>query len=158
MVEGQALQRRNRRETRCRSLASSRKRSASPRKPAEAIRMAMPGYVAPFRPPGPKACPTTILTARSNVAPARGLRAANFEEIIYEGYGRAGSIIVEAATDNKNRTAAEVRSIFSKNNGNLGSAGSVSYMFHKRGRSWFYAMQLTKIASWKLPWRPGPRS
>jgi len=43
-------------------------------------------------------------------------------------------LIVEAATDNKNRTAAEIRSIFSKNNGNLASAGSVSYMFHRKGR------------------------
>ncbi|PYL96440.1 MAG: YebC/PmpR family DNA-binding transcriptional regulator, partial [Verrucomicrobia bacterium] len=58
-----------------------------------------------------------------------------FEEIIYEGYGPGGvAIIVEAATDNKNRTAAEVRSIFTKNNGNLGSAGSVSYMFHRKGQ------------------------
>src|SRR5262249_58586986 len=64
-----------------------------------------------------------------------GVDAANYEEIIYEGYGPGGvAIIVEAATDNKNRTAAEVRSIFTKNNGNLGSAGSVSYMFHKKGR------------------------
>jgi len=64
-----------------------------------------------------------------------GVEAVNFEEIIYEGYGPGGvAIIVETATDNKNRTAAEVRSIFTKNNGNLGSAGSVSYMFHKKGQ------------------------
>src|SRR5438045_9758313 len=64
-----------------------------------------------------------------------GVEAANFEEIIYEGYGPGGvAIIVEAATDNKNRTAAEVRSIFTKNNGNLGSSGSVSYMFHRKGQ------------------------
>src|ERR1700747_724119 len=64
-----------------------------------------------------------------------GIDAANYEEIIYEGYGPGGvAIIVEAATDNKNRTAAEVRSIFTKNNGNLGSAGSVSYMFHRKGQ------------------------
>ena len=64
-----------------------------------------------------------------------GVEGANFEEIIYEGYGPGGvAIIVEAATDNKNRTAAEVRSIFTKNHGNLGSAGSVSYMFHKKGQ------------------------
>src|SRR5437879_11550219 len=65
----------------------------------------------------------------------QGVDAANFEEITYEGYGPGGvAIIVEAATDNKNRTAAEIRSIFAKNNGNLGSAGSVSYMFHKKGQ------------------------
>src|SRR5207244_6965480 len=64
-----------------------------------------------------------------------GIEAANFEEIIYEGYAPGGvAIIVEAATDNKNRTAAEVRSIFTKNNGNLASAGSVSYMFHRKGQ------------------------
>ncbi len=44
------------------------------------------------------------------------------------------AVIVEAATDNKNRTAAEIRRIFSKNDGNLGTSGSVSYMFHKKGR------------------------
>jgi YebC/PmpR family DNA-binding regulatory protein len=44
------------------------------------------------------------------------------------------AVIVEAATDNKNRTAAEIRSIFSKNHGNLATSGSVSYMFHKKGR------------------------
>src|SRR5438876_954392 len=61
--------------------------------------------------------------------------AVHFDEIIYEGYGPGGvALIVEAATDNKNRTAAEVRSIFSKSNGNLASAGSVSYMFHKKGQ------------------------
>jgi YebC/PmpR family DNA-binding regulatory protein len=64
-----------------------------------------------------------------------GMDAQNFEEIVYEGYAPGGvAVIVEAATDNKNRTAAEIRSIFSKNNGNLASSGSVSYMFHKKGQ------------------------
>jgi len=64
-----------------------------------------------------------------------GSEAAHFEEIIYEGYGPGGvALIVEAATDNKNRTAADIRSIFTKNNGNLGSTGSVSYMFHRKGQ------------------------
>jgi len=64
-----------------------------------------------------------------------GVDAQNFEEIVYEGYGPGGvAVIVEAATDNKNRTAAEIRSIFTKNNGNLASSGSVSYMFHKKGQ------------------------
>jgi YebC/PmpR family DNA-binding regulatory protein len=44
------------------------------------------------------------------------------------------AVIVEAATDNKNRTAAEIRSIFTKNHGNLASTGSVSYMFHRKGQ------------------------
>src|SRR3982751_4615113 len=59
-----------------------------------------------------------------------GNDGTHFDEIVYEGYGPGGvAVIVEAATDNKNRTAAEIRSIFTKNNGNLGSAGRVSYMF-----------------------------
>ena len=61
--------------------------------------------------------------------------AAHIEEIVYEGYAPGGvAVIVEAATDNKNRTAAEIRSIFSKHDGNLATSGSVSYMFHKKGR------------------------
>jgi YebC/PmpR family DNA-binding regulatory protein len=64
-----------------------------------------------------------------------GIDAQSFEEIVYEGYAPGGvAVIVEAATDNKNRTAAEIRSIFSKNSGNLASSGSVSYMFHKKGQ------------------------
>src|SRR4051794_24223448 len=63
-----------------------------------------------------------------------GAEATHFDEIVYEGYAPGGvAIIVEAATDNRNRTAAEVRSIFTRNNGNLASSGSVSYMFHKKG-------------------------
>jgi YebC/PmpR family DNA-binding regulatory protein len=64
-----------------------------------------------------------------------GTDAQHFEEIVYEGYGPGGvAVIVEAATDNKNRTAAEIRSIFTKNEGNLATSGSVSYMFHKKGQ------------------------
>ena len=64
-----------------------------------------------------------------------GSEAQHFDEIVYEGYGPGGvAVIVEAATDNKNRTAAEIRSIFTKNDGNLASSGSVSYMFHKKGQ------------------------
>src|SRR6266480_4152675 len=64
-----------------------------------------------------------------------GNEAARFDEIVYEGYAPGGvAVIVEAATDNKNRTAAEIRRIFSKNDGNLATSGSVSYMFHKKGR------------------------
>ena len=62
------------------------------------------------------------------------LSATAIEEIIYEGYGCDGiAIIVEAATDNKNRTAADLRTIFGKNGGNLAASGSVSYMFHRKG-------------------------
>ena len=58
----------------------------------------------------------------------------NFEEVRYEGYGPGGSaIIVEALTDNRNRTATAVRTAFSKNGGNLGETGSVSFMFDRVG-------------------------
>lgn len=58
----------------------------------------------------------------------------NYEEITYEGYGPNGvAVIVEAATDNKNRTAADVRHVFDKAGGNLGTSGCVSYMFNKKG-------------------------
>ena len=59
---------------------------------------------------------------------------ASYEEITYEGYGPNGvALIVEANTDNKNRTAADVRHIFDKFGGNLGTTGCVSYMFEKKG-------------------------
>lgn len=57
-----------------------------------------------------------------------------YEEITYEGYGPNGvAVIVEASTDNKNRTAADVRHVFDKAGGNLGTSGCVSYMFEKKG-------------------------
>ncbi len=59
---------------------------------------------------------------------------SNYEEVRYEGYGPAGvAIIVEALTNNKNRTAAEIRSTFSKFGGNLGESGSVSFGFNRLG-------------------------
>lgn len=60
--------------------------------------------------------------------------AANYEEITYEGYGPNGvAIIIEAMTDNRNRTAGDVRHILDKFGGNLGTTGSVSWMFDKKG-------------------------
>ncbi|WP_143463270.1 YebC/PmpR family DNA-binding transcriptional regulator [Levilactobacillus enshiensis] len=65
---------------------------------------------------------------------ASGVGGAKFEEITYEGYGPAGTaIMVAALTDNKNRTAAAVRSAFTHHGGALGAAGSVSYMFDRKG-------------------------
>ncbi len=59
---------------------------------------------------------------------------AVYEEITYEGYGPCGvAVIVNANTDNKNRTAADVRHVFDKSGGNLGTNGCVSYMFNKKG-------------------------
>ena len=58
----------------------------------------------------------------------------NYEEIVYEGYGPNGvAVIVEASTDNRNRTAADVRHVFDRAGGNLGTTGCVSYMFNKKG-------------------------
>ena len=65
---------------------------------------------------------------------ATGGDAENYEEIRYEGFGPGGvAIIVEALTDNRNRTATNVRTIFSKNGGNLGASGSVSHSFERLG-------------------------
>src|SRR5436309_8308667 len=65
---------------------------------------------------------------------ASGSDAANYEEIRYEGFGPGGvALIVEALTDNRNRTATNVRTIFSKNGGNLGASGSVSHGFERMG-------------------------
>ena len=65
---------------------------------------------------------------------ASGADGAVYEEISYEGYGPSGvAVIVEAATDNRNRTAAEVRHYFDKYNGNLGQNGCVSYLFSEKG-------------------------
>ena len=58
----------------------------------------------------------------------------NYEEITYEGYGPGGvALMIQSMTDNRNRTVAEIRHIFSKNGGNLGESGSVGWMFEKKG-------------------------
>ncbi|MBC8016472.1 MAG: YebC/PmpR family DNA-binding transcriptional regulator [Sporomusaceae bacterium] len=62
------------------------------------------------------------------------LEGSNYEELVYEGYGPGGAaVIVEVMTDNRNRTAADVRHLFSKYGGNLGESGCVSWMFNKKG-------------------------
>lgn len=64
------------------------------------------------------------------------LEGVAYEEICYEGYAPGGlgiAMIVETATDNKNRTAAEIRRVFTKHHGNLGSTGSVTYLFDRKG-------------------------
>jgi len=62
------------------------------------------------------------------------LEGVNYDEITYEGYGIGGvAVLVETMTDNRNRTVAELRHLFSKNGGNLGEAGSVAWMFDKKG-------------------------
>jgi YebC/PmpR family DNA-binding regulatory protein len=72
---------------------------------------------------------------------------ANYEDMRYEGFGAGGvGVIVEALTDNRNRTASEVRSIFSKFGGNLGETGAVSFMFDKLGAIEFDAAKATPEA------------
>ncbi|MHB9038190.1 MAG: YebC/PmpR family DNA-binding transcriptional regulator [Armatimonadota bacterium] len=86
-----------------------------------------------------------IQKARENSMPADNIKraiqrgtgeieGANFEEITYEGYGVAGvAILVPCLTDNRNRTVAELRNIFTKNGGNLGEMGCVAWMFDQKG-------------------------
>jgi YebC/PmpR family DNA-binding regulatory protein len=62
------------------------------------------------------------------------LEGESYEEIVYEGYGPGGvAVLVECLTDNRNRSAADVRSMLGKEGGNMGTEGSVSWMFHKKG-------------------------
>ncbi len=87
-----------------------------------------------------------IAKAKSNNMPndtiERGIKKAagdtnnvNYEQVTYEGYGPSGTaIIVKALTDNKNRTAANVRNAFTKGNGSIGTQGCVSYMFDEKGQ------------------------
>ncbi|NLO40513.1 MAG: YebC/PmpR family DNA-binding transcriptional regulator [Ruminiclostridium sp.] len=87
-----------------------------------------------------------IAKAKANNVPndniARSIKKAagetgsdNYEEILYEGYGPGGvAVIVETLTDNRNRTAGDVRHVFDKYGGNLGTNGCVSFMFDKRGQ------------------------
>ena len=66
---------------------------------------------------------------------AGDLSSVNYEKITYEGYGPGGvAVIVDTLTDNKNRTAANVRSAFTKGNGNIGTPGCVSFMFDQKGQ------------------------
>ncbi|MEO0680899.1 MAG: YebC/PmpR family DNA-binding transcriptional regulator, partial [Pseudomonadota bacterium] len=77
--------------------------------------------------------PKDVITRAINKS--QGGDAETYDEIRYEGYGPGGvAVIVEALTDNRNRTASNVRSIFSKNGGNLGETGSVGFMFDRMGQ------------------------
>jgi YebC/PmpR family DNA-binding regulatory protein len=86
-----------------------------------------------------------IESAKANNMPADNIKRAvqkgtgelqgvTYEEVTYEGYGPGGvAILVEAVTDNGNRTVSEMRHTFSRNNGNMGTAGSVAWMFQRKG-------------------------
>jgi len=65
---------------------------------------------------------------------AGGMEGVTYEEIVYEGYGPGGAaVLVEVLTDNRNRSVSDIRSIFSKCNGNMGEAGCVAWLFDKKG-------------------------
>jgi YebC/PmpR family DNA-binding regulatory protein len=88
---------------------------------------------------------TAILAAKAENMPADNIKRAiqrgtgelpglTYEEFTLEGYGPGGvALLAEISTDNRNRTVSEIRHVFGKNNGNMAAAGSVSYMFHKKG-------------------------
>ncbi len=88
---------------------------------------------------------TAIAAAKAENMPADNIKRAiqrgtgelegvSYEEISFEGYGPGGvAVLVEVTTDNRNRAVSEIRHAFSKNNGNLGETGSVSYLFSKKG-------------------------
>ena len=97
-------------------------------------------------PEGNSALATAIQKARDNSMPkdnieraiARGSGAGidgqAYEQVTYEGYGPNGvAVLVEAVTDNRNRTSAEVRHLFAKHDGNLGTSGSVAWLFERKG-------------------------
>jgi YebC/PmpR family DNA-binding regulatory protein len=88
---------------------------------------------------------TAIAAAKAENMPADNIKravqrgtgelpGATYEEITFEGYGPGGvAMLVEVTTDNRNRTVSEIRHVFTKGGGNLGEAGSVAWMFHKKG-------------------------
>src|SRR5215472_8894785 len=88
---------------------------------------------------------TAVITARANSMPGENidraikkgtgeLEGVTYEEVAYEGYGPGGAaVLVMAMTDNRNRTVAEIRRLFTKHGGSMGEAGCVGWMFHKRG-------------------------
>ncbi len=81
-----------------------------------------------------KSCNVPNDNIERSIKKASGADSVAYEEIVYEGYGPSGiAVIVETATDNRNRTASEMRHYFDKYGGNLGQSGCVSYMFDDKG-------------------------
>src|SRR6516164_5055626 len=79
---------------------------------------------------------TAILAAKKAIMRGTGeLEGGQIDEVMFEGYGPGGAaVLVKVATDNRNRTVSEIRHVFSKNGGNLGELGSVSWMFERKGQ------------------------
>ena len=102
---------------------------------------------------------TAILAAKAENMPADNIKRAlqkgtgelpgtTFEEAVYEGYGPGGvALMLEIATDNKNRTLSEIRHILSRHGGNLGANGCVAWMFHKKG---YVVVEKEKVDEGKL--------
>ena len=86
-----------------------------------------------------KSCPVFLRRPKDTIEKAikkgtGGLEGASFEEALYEGYGPSGvAIMVEALTDNRNRTTPEIKRLFERHGGSLGSSGCVGWMFSKKG-------------------------
>ncbi|NLG10416.1 MAG: YebC/PmpR family DNA-binding transcriptional regulator [Coriobacteriaceae bacterium] len=79
--------------------------------------------------------PKDKIDAAIKKAFSSGSEGTHYENVVYEGYGPAGvAVYIEALTDNRNRTAADVRSAFSHSGGNLGTTGSVAYQFERKGQ------------------------
>ncbi len=71
------------------------------------------------------------------------LEGVNFEDVVYEGYGPGGAaLLIEAVTDNRNRTTSEIRHLLQRNNGSLGEVGSVAWMFERKG---YLALDRSKL-------------
>ena len=97
--------------------------------------------------------------ARAIKRGAGGGDDANFEEMRYEGYGPGGvALIVEVLTDNRNRTASNVRAAFNKHGGTLGESGSVGFLFERVGLIHYGPMASPPTTCWKRCWRPAPRT
>ncbi len=102
---------------------------------------------------------SAIQLAKENNMPSENIERAikrgtgeieevNYEEVIYEGYGPGGvAVLIEALTENKNRTTPEIRKIFSKHGGNLGENGCVAWMFDKRG---YFVFEKEKVEEEKI--------
>ncbi|HYA88268.1 MAG TPA: YebC/PmpR family DNA-binding transcriptional regulator [Nitrospirota bacterium] len=102
---------------------------------------------------------TAIAKAKGVSLPAENIKRAiqkgtgelpgvSYEEVMYEGYGPGGvAVIVDVMTDNRNRTVSEIRNIFSKAGGNMGEAGCVAWMFHKKG---YLVVNRSKVGEDKL--------
>jgi YebC/PmpR family DNA-binding regulatory protein len=111
---------------------------------------------------------TAILAAKAVSMPADNIKKAvmrgtgeleggQIEEVMFEGYGPGGAaVLVNVATDNRNRTVSDIRHAFSKNGGNMGEQGSVAWMFERKSQIFVPARRPPKTSSWTSCWTPAP--